>query len=151
MPPNSSFINKVNINEEEVLIFIGEVEEEDDENFNASIESIPPLEYYIGCVNCEHPITFADEIVDVINSVKHPHIPIAYVLPAFQNSLVLTYTNIEQFMPIHWQTHLRCVNCSISLSITSLNIFNTIIDEYCNDDRCVILDAASVAFYQKTL
>lgn len=157
MPPKQSFHYQ-----EFLTIAVDEIEEEEsnendqeDVTYNSNfteelentIQSLPSNENYIGCVNCSYPIAFANDIIYTIGAVNHVYIPIAYVLHAHPDSMVINYTTINNFSRIYWKTQMRCTNCSILLSIPTLNNYNTMIDEFSNEERCVIIDAWSVQFY----
>lgn len=121
-------------------------------NFNdevvEAIQCMPASTEYIACINCMHPIAFSSDVIDVIMAVRHNDIPIAYVLPLYDRSLIRSFANIVKQSPIFWQTTVRCRNCSIMLTHSALTIYNILIDDYCHDDDCIILDAASVIFKQ---
>lgn len=53
------------------------------EELEAAIQSMPPFELYIGCVNCAHPITLA--LKEVRNIVS------AYVIPWAERSRINQY------------------------------------------------------------
>lgn len=112
------------------------------------IIDMPPLHNYVGCINCRYPIACMNEIDEVIWSTQHQHIAIAYAVPIFPNSILIRTTLISPTSDIHWQTTVRCRNCNIYLSIPALTIYNTMIDEYSNDNQTIILDASSVAFFR---
>lgn len=112
-----------------------------------SLQLIPPMRIFVACINCLFPISYSDVISDVVNCVKHESIPAAYVVRMYE--LIHLNVNVESVSDIFWQTHLKCVNCNISLSIRSLNQYNVQVDEYSNDNYCIIFDATCVDFLCK--
>lgn len=113
-----------------------------------ALELLPSMQDFIGCVNCMFPVAFKDEICNVIYTPHHPYIPAAYVVTIF-NTVILSNTVLINFSDIHWQSHVKCCNCRISLTVTSLNIYNVQVDEYTNEQPCIILDASCVSFFCK--
>lgn len=112
-------------------------------NVQRAVESMPAGVDYYRCINCWHPVAFADEVTTTIYANRHPGIQVAHVIRMFPYSLPLFFTVFENLSRIYWKTHVRCLNCRIFLSIPALNTFNVGIDEYSSDGPCVILDAGS--------
>lgn len=111
------------------------------------LQLVPPMHIFVACINCLYPIAYSDAISDVINCVKHESIPAAYVVRMYE----LLHLNliVESVSDIFWKTHLKCVNCNISLSIRSLNQYNVQVDEYFDDHYCIMFDASCVDFLCK--
>lgn len=160
------FLVKMSLNnwviDRDFLFELGKIEEEVDEeqlysnanytqSLEAAIRSISPTRVYIGCVNCRYPVAFCTEIADIIYNSRFPSIPIAYVLPVYQYSLAIGYTNIIDGSLVHWRTRVQCCNCRINLTITALTIYNSAIDDYDHEEPCIILDAGSVSFFRNNL
>lgn len=135
------------------IIDSNDVVDEQDVNFtfqlSFQLQIVPLLVDFIACINCLYPIAYKDEIVDVIYTHRYPRLPIAYVLRAYDNSLIISNTSIGDFSEIYWMTQVKCRNCRILLSISSLNMYNSNVDEYINENPCIILDAGSVGFFCK--
>lgn len=115
------------------------------------IFDMPAMIDFVGCVNCRYPISKNCDIETVIYSNRYRNIPIAFVIPLYENSIVLHNTLIGPISEIYWRTAVRCNNCGILLSIPALTIYNTMIDEYFNDldQQTIILDSSSVCFSRK--
>lgn len=105
---------------------------------------------YIGCIGCGMPIAYQCEISGDIANARYPDLVVAYAVPISIFSLMLSTTIIQPALN-HWETRVNCSNCRINLSIPTLTIYNRLIEDYCFDDSdtCAILDAASVALYQR--
>lgn len=117
-------------------------------NYNTAVRrlvaSIPAGVDYIRCINCWCPIAFADEVTETLYANRFPDIAIAHAIRLYPFSFPLFFTSFSDLSRIYWQTRVNCNICKILLSIPSLTIFNTVIDEYTNDGPCIILDASSV-------
>lgn len=114
-----------------------------------ALRLMPPMTIFLGCNNCLFPISFTDDISDVIYCVKQPTIPAAFVVQVFENSMIHSNVDVENVSDIFWRTHLKCGNCGILLSIRSLNQNNAQVDEYSNENNCIIFDANCVDFLCK--
>lgn len=162
MAPNSWWShhrNAHNINDQQAVEFIDE-ELEDNERDNetdddhivnfsaevdAALDSIPSMAQYIGCINCAYPLAYPHEIMEILYSRVHTHNMIGSVFPLSEETFARM--RIGEISQIHWQTRVYCPHCNIMLSILELNNFNCAIDEYCSDEACIILDAATFALY----
>lgn len=113
----------------------------------STLQFIPPMQFFLACINCTFPIAYSDVVSDVINNVKHPSIPAAYVVQMYE--LIHLNVNITSVSNIFWQTHLKCVNCGISLTIRALNQYNVQVDEYTNEHFCIMFDSSCVDFLCK--
>lgn len=125
-----------------------DIVETDDVNYSFELEQtiqiIPPFINYFACVNCYFPIAPFRDVETTFWALRHADIPIAYAFKVYENCIIIDYTRIDLFADIYWQTVVHCRNCNILLSVPALTIFNTMIDEYSNDERVVILDSGSV-------
>lgn len=118
-------------------------------HLSIALQLMPPMVEYIGCINCMHPITLKENIIETINAVQHSRVAIAHVVPFQPNSDIAINTVVGELSNIHWHTQVQCCNCNIELSIPALTIFNSMIDEYSSDLDCIILDASSVGVFIK--
>lgn len=125
---------------------------ENDPNYTPYLEdqlySLEDDTIFLGCVNYLCPITNENQLYDVINGAKYSSIA-GYVVQVYDYPFSNLNADIQTYADLFWRTHLKCVNCGISLTIRDLTLNNIQVDEYFNNYECVIFDAGCVDFFCK--